>query len=318
MAGWPRPDPVAWALGVALGLALLALLPLTRQGGQSVYRYIAVVDITRSMNVEDYRHDGRAASRLEFVKGALRRLVAELPCGSRFGLGVFTERHSTLLFEPIETCQGFPLIAAALEQLDWRMAWAADSRIAAGLLDALEILGGYDAELIFLTDGHEAPPLNPRYRPSFTALRGRLRGVVVGVGGLAPRPIPKFDEQGRRLGVVLPDEVPHRSTFGLPELPPEAIEGYHARNAPFGTQEVPASEHLSALREEYLQQLAGEAGLAYHRLESAQGLVGAVLRPDWARAEPLRVDLRPWPAGLALGALTAAYLIGGFFFTLRR
>jgi mxaL protein len=302
-------DPAGRCLLAALLLSGLACLPLRQTRVEPVFTYIAVVDITRSMNVEDYQTEGKAVSRLEFARRALRRLAADLPCGSRLGLGIFTERSSALLFEPIETCEGFPAIAAALDKLDWRMAWAADSRIAAGLFSTLEILGRYaDARLLFVTDGQEAPPINPRYRMNFEPVRGRMKGVLVGAGGHTPRPIPKFDEQGRSLGFVEPDEVPHRSTFGLSELPPEEIEGYHARNAPFGNAPTAVTEHLSALREDYLKQLAGEAGLDYHRLESDEGFYHALVRPEFAGRREVAVDARWLPATFALAALAAAYL----------
>lgn len=303
-------DAAGRRLTAALLLAGLACLPWGAEREQPVFNYIAVVDITRSMNVEDYRIDGAPVSRLDFVKRALRGAVAGLPCGSRFGLGVFTERSAALLFEPIETCAGFPAIAAALDRLDWRMAWAADSRIAAGLLNTLESLARYDADLVFVTDGQEAPPLNPRYRPRLDAVRGKMRGLVLGAGGLVPMPIPKFDEAGRQTGFVSPDEVPHRSTFGLSEMAPEQIEGYHARNAPFGNATVAETEHLSALREDYLRQLAAEGGLEYRRLLGGEGLGHALLRPELARTARVRTGLSHWPAGLALAALVAAYGVG--------
>lgn len=302
-------DAAGRRLAAALLLAGLACLPLGAEREQPVFDYIAVVDITRSMNVEDYRIDGVPLSRLEFVKRALREAVAGLPCGSRFGLGVFTERNSALLFEPIETCAGFPAIAAALDRLDWRMAWAADSRIAAGLLNTLESLSRYDADLVFITDGQEAPPLNPRYRTRFDAVRGKMRGLMLGAGGLVPMPIPKFDEAGRQTGFVAPDEVPHRPTFGLSDMAPEQIEGYHARNAPFGNASGQETEHLSALREDYLRQLADESGLEYRRLLSGEGLDHALLRPVSAKTARVRADISGWPAGLALAALAAAYLV---------
>lgn len=318
-------DPAGRWLLAALVLAGLACLPLRQTRLMPVYTYIAVVDITRSMNVEDYPADGATVSRLEFIRRSLRQVVADLPCGSRFGLGVFTERSSALLFEPVETCAGYPAIATALDRLDWRMAWAADSRIAAGLFSTLDTLGRYadpshfdtsartaPARLLFITDGQEAPPVNPRYRTHFEPVRGKMQGVVLGAGGLVPRPIPKFDEQGRSLGFVAPDEVPHRSTFGLSELPPEEIEGYHARNAPFGNAAAAATEHLSALREDYLKQLAGEAGLEYHRLESPDGLYHALTRPDWAESKETAADARWIPAALALAALSLAYVGAAF------
>ncbi|MGZ8219981.1 hypothetical protein [Methylomagnum sp.] len=99
-----RPhDRIGVAAVRAAGLPGLSCLPLRQTRVAPVYTYIAVVDITRSMNVADYQAEGNAVSRLEFTRRALRQVVADLPCGSRFGLGVFTERSSALLFEPIET-----------------------------------------------------------------------------------------------------------------------------------------------------------------------------------------------------------------------
>jgi mxaL protein len=301
-------DPSFAGLVAAFALALAACFPLRLALERPVFSHIVIVDITRSMNVEDYRQGGRTVSRLEFVRQSLIRAAADLPCGSTLGLGVFTERQPALLFEPIETCTGFSAISATIEQLDWRMAWAADSLIAAGLRNILDLLGRGEADVVFVTDGHEAPPLNPRYRPDFADLAGKVRGLVVGVGGLGLSPIPKYDESGRRLGIYTEDEVPQRSSFGLSELPPEQIEGYHARNAPFGSERAGGSEHLSQLKEAYLRQLAEASGLGYHRLESPEGLSRALTAPALARRQRVAADVRWIPAALALAVLTAVYL----------
>ena len=302
-------DPATQCLAGALFMALLACLPLGLETDGTVFRYLVVVDITRSMNVTDYRLANRMISRLDFIRHELREAVSRLPCGSHLGLGVFTERNSTLLFEPIEVCRGYYDITQAIEKLDWRMAWAADSRIAAGLMDAFNTLAAYQADLVFLTDGQEAPPVNPRYQTRFETVRGRLGGLLVGVGGNTPMPIPKFDEAGHSLGFVAEDEVPQRSSFGLSEMAPEDIEGYHARNAPFGNAPLSGTEHLSALREDYLRALAAEAGLAYQRLD-AGSLASSLLQPGFAKPSSVRVDLRWIPATLALTLTILAYFQG--------
>lgn len=309
MNAGPAPrDAVAKLLLLALVTAVAACLPLSREGVREVFANLAVIDITQSMNVEDYRIDGRPVSRLAFSVAALRGAVAELPCGSKLGLAVFTERRPLLLFEPIETCDGYAAISTTLANLDWRMAWAADSRIADGLYNTMESFRGYQATLLFLTDGHEAPPVNPRYRRSFDDLRGAMRGALIGVGAGEPSPIPRYDESGRRAGFVRAEDVPHRSTFGLSELAPDQIEGYHARNAPFGSEATIGSEHLSAMREDYLRQLAGDSGLGFARLSRAGDLLAAMTDPRDAVPVTVRIDLRWIPASLALALLTLAYL----------
>jgi mxaL protein len=74
-------------------------------------------------------------------------------------------------------------------------------------------------------------------------------------------------------------------------------------NAAVSLGATPGSEHLSALREPYLRLLAAERGYAYHRLQSAQGLVEAMQAKALARPVEARRDLRVPLAALAFAAL---------------
>lgn len=287
-----------WCLAAAgIALAVLFIHP-SEQRKSPVYDLTFIIDITRSMNVEDYQAEGQAVSRLEFVKQSLRGLLLKLPCESKVGLGVFTERRSTVLFEPVEVCSGFAEIDAAVAALDWRMAWAADSRIANGLLNTLEMREGSGSRLVFMTDGQEAPPVNPRYRPDFSSVKGAISGLLVGVGGMELAQIPKYNSRGEQEGFYKADDVPHQSTFGLSNLNPEEIEGYNARNAPFGSEAVAGNEHMSYLHEAYLQQLSAEAGLHYQRLTGSQPLIEALQAADIAEQKQVETDVR-WRAALA-------------------
>lgn len=297
-----------WLLSLALIAMLVAFIRPSQNQLRPIYNYTFIIDITRSMNAADYQIDGQAVSRLAYVKHSLRGLLAKLPCQSKVGLGLFTERRSALLFEPIEVCQGFNEIDTALANVDWRMAWAADSRIASGLLNTLQMLEKLDTHVIFITDGQEAPPVNPRYRSDFAAIKGKMQGMVIGVGGLQAVPIPKFNNKGEPDGFYRPDDVPHRSTFGESDLNPEKIQGYNARNAPFGSEAAVGSEHLSALQEGYLQALSTEAGLHYQRLTDVEGLVKALQIPEFAKQTNTAVDVRWQMAMLALGALAFIYV----------
>ena len=49
------------------------------------------------------------------------------------------------------------------------------------------------ADLVFMTDGQETPPLSWEAAPDFSGVLGSLRGVVIGVGGRRFSPIPKYD-----------------------------------------------------------------------------------------------------------------------------
>ncbi|WP_036285502.1 vWA domain-containing protein [Methylocystis sp. ATCC 49242] len=294
-------------------LALAAALLVTTFGAPAVqvtrpgYDLLAIVDITGSMNVRDYVAGGKPISRLEKVKAALRNLIVALPCPSRVALGVFTERRPFLLFEPIDACANFSPLEGAVEAIDWRMAWEGDSRISAGLFRAVDMARELKTDLLFFTDGQEAPPLPASGGPVFEGRAGETRGLIVGTGGYELSPIPKFDDRGREVGFVAIDEVPHESRFGLPPKGAEQREGFNARNAPFGATATVGVEHLSSVKEEYIRMLSEKTGLGYFHLDDKASLLDAYRAAGTARARAAVLDIRPY-----LGGLSAACLFGVF------
>lgn len=300
-------DPRPLCLGGAFACLLVATFVPHLAIRRSAYELLAAIDITSSMNARDYLLEGRPASRLEKVKHMLRDLLQRLPCGSRMGLAVFTERRTFLLFEPVEICRAFAPLDGTLEALDWRMAWEGDSRIAAGLYSAIDIAKGLGADLVFLTDGQEAPPLPHGGLPPFDGKPRDVRGVIVGVGGAALVPIPKFDANGREIGFYAMTDVPQENRSGPPPLGAEAREGYHPRNAPFGSAAAIGNEHLTSVREDHLRALAATTGLAYAPLGDAADLAGILVREAIPRPVVAPVDPAPVPAALGLLLLAVIY-----------
>ena len=299
-----------WLLGAAaLALAGSFLNPgLTLPRAR--FEHVVVLDVTQSMNVADERLDGKPVSRLAFAKHALRESLLQLPCGSKLGWAIFTEYRSFLLLAPVEVCANLSELRATLAQIDARMAWSGNSEIAKGVHSGIgiaKLLPGTPS-LVFITDGQEAPPLNPRYRPAFDDKPGDVAGLIVGVGDLVPSPIPKTDPQGRPLGFWRADEVMQtdpRSQGRGGSVGNEALVDDRAGDAVPALGAMPGSEHLSSLREGYLRLLAGEQGMAFHRLQSAPGLTAAMSTAALARATPVRVEARFALAGLAACLLLA-------------
>jgi len=108
---------------MAMLLLLVAMflppIPIRR----AAYDTIVVFDITQSMNVEDYEMDGRRVSRLTFARDAVRRVLRDLPCGSRVGWAVFAEYRTLILLAPIEVCGNYGDLLASLDRIDGRMRW---------------------------------------------------------------------------------------------------------------------------------------------------------------------------------------------------
>jgi mxaL protein len=305
LRGW-RFLALALALALTLAALVVPALPVRRTGAE----ILMVVDITGSMNVRDYAQDGKPVSRLDMAKAALRQLVADLPCGSRVALALFTERQPFLLFAPIEVCADFAPLDGALAALDWRMAWEGDSRIAAGLHRAIAMAAGLGTDLVFVTDGQETPPLPGGEPPPFDGRPGAVRGLIVGAGGYALSPIPRYDERGREKGFYGEADVTQENRFGPPPSDAESREGYNPRNAPFGAAAARGTEHLSSVREPYLKRLAGATGLAYAHLDGAGGLDASVRAAVTPRALKGSLDPRPILGVLALVLMLATLCAG--------
>jgi mxaL protein len=293
---------VAALLLIVAGLAL-PRVKLTREA----YDVMAFVDITSSMNTRDVSLDGKPASRLDLVKERLSGFVASLPCRSKFGLGIFTARRVFVLFEPVEVCENFAGIDAAISGLDWRMAWEGDSYITAGVHDAIPVAKGLDTDLVFFTDGHEAPPLPWTGMPPFEGKPGEVAGLLVGVGGKTLVPLQKFDDSGSEIGVLGVDDVLQENRSGQP--PPDASSrpGWHPKWAPFGDMRANNNEHMTSVKEDHLKEVASQTGLAYAHLDGAGPLLRAFETVARPRAVVVAADIRPYPAALALLLLVLLY-----------
>ena len=303
----------AAALFVAALLLIATLFEPTVPARSGRVEHLVVLDITQSMNVADAAFGGRQVPRLVAAKSLLAEALVELPCGSKIGLGIFSEYRVFVLLAPLEVCGNRAELLATLRQIDGRMAWTGNSEVAKGLNSSLRAsreLPGVPS-VVFVSDGHEAPPIDARLRPKFddAIARGELPGLIVGVGGDLPLPIPKSDPGGRPLGHWRADEVMQvdRGSFGrggsvAGEAMVDSDDAATVAAAPLPGA-TPGLEHLSSLREPYLQLLAGETGLLYHRLASAEALLTALSDPALRREAQSLHDLRPWLGAAALAAL---------------
>lgn len=292
MSRWPSlrlaVDKDSRAIALALLLLLVALVMPRVDLSRNAYDYILVFDISQSMNVEDYELDGAPVSRLAFAHEAARRMLRDLPCGSRVGWAAFTGYRTMPLLAPVEVCAYYNDLLASLDQIDGRMRWSNASEITKGtywaVLAAQETNLPSDThpDIVFISDGQEAPPLDPAYPPRvLDDLKGdSIRGWLIGIGAYAPSPIPRIDEQGHRQGYWRADEVVQPSAFG--------------------NSDAPSIEHLSGLREPHLRALADQLGFDYARLSGPASLSEALRDQRFARRRPTPTDLYWLPASIAV------------------
>ncbi len=307
----PRVSVPFIMLLLAAALVIVALTRPTALLPRNAFSYLFVLDITQSMNVQDAGDPKSPVRRIQWAQESLRRTLERLPCGSEAGLAIFTEYRALLLFAPVEVCEHFGTITTMLADMDWRLAWASRSEVAKGLYSSLLATRdlGEDVRLVFFTDGHEAPPLNPSIRPTFTGTPGEVNGAIIGVGGSTPRPIPRLNDKGDVIGYWAAHEVLQIDPFSRGRSSSVAGEQMTGIDTvALERRAATATEHLSTLREAYLKQLARETRLQYHRLESPQGLVEFLTQSQFARPTVAVTDLRWIPGTLAILAILLVYV----------
>lgn len=302
-------DARFWLIALAFAAVLATLIVPRVMLKRDAYNVLATIDITSSMNTRDMLVGGQPNSRLDAAKHALRTMLAGLPCQSRLGLSIFTERQTFVLFDPVEVCANFAAIDDAIDALNWRMGWEGDSYVAKGLYSAMGTAKSLGSALVFFTDGHEAPPLPYSGLPPFEGERGDVHGLIVGVGGRTKTPLLKYDNDGREVGTYGTQEVPQENRAGPP--PPDAASrpGYHPKWAPFGDAIIDNSEHLAFIREPHLKELAHVTGLSYVLLRPGENLVPALEQAAKPRVVTVASDIRQYPAALALTLLIILYAI---------
>ncbi len=280
----PHNLPVLCAL--LLLLASVSMSPVDI--AQPVHDIQVTFDISQSMNVEDVTLDQSAISRLTLAKAAARTLLLSLPCGSRVGWGVFSGHRVIALITPLEVCSHYAGLLASLEEIDGRMRWVEASKIGKGLhqgIRATQTLGD-GVNVVFISDGHEAPPLREGERGMPVTRGFSLDGLVVGVGGATPAPIPKTDAEGRVTGFWQAEEVVQQTNLSTGQ----------------------SHEELSRLHADHLIRLAQLANLTYAELNSVHAIADAVDNAGFSNVKSVPLDLRWLPACLALLALCWRFL----------
>ncbi|MES2500600.1 MAG: VWA domain-containing protein [Pseudomonadota bacterium] len=238
----------------AIGLLLLALIKPEIQMKQEVHNYLLLADVSQSMNAEDMKVNDEPVSRLVYTQHLMRQIVKTSPCGTYVSVGVFAGENVALLFMPIEVCKNFDIITDSIDQLEWRMAWAGNSRITFGI-KAAEATFDYlniPAQMLFFTDGDEAPKANAINKLDISNVRIGQNVVFVGVGGSESAPIKRFNTNNKFIGYwgtdagaeIVGAAVTYSDASVDEPDPPVAYAEY--------------DRYLSKLDADYLKQLATE------------------------------------------------------------
>lgn len=259
-------------LWFALPALLLAALNPTVSWPHDIRNFVFVVDITQSMNVRDMSLNGLAASRLDYTRKLLSAAIAKLPCSTKISVALFANAEVVPLFTPIGVCDNYSVLQDTLAHLDWREAWHGSSRLRFGLQAAAAslIMLKEPAQIVFITDGDEAPPLNAINKIALTGLQGSSGWLLVGVGSDRPSPIPKFNARNEVMG--------YWSVHGIKMQPSQIVSEESLGKRDDSIASSPGEYYLSALNEYYMKELARDIGARYLRADQPEALIAAMNR----------------------------------------
>lgn len=287
----------------ALLLLIIALfnpkIPIKR----NIYSYMFVADISQSMNVIDKSLNGQPATRMAFTQDTLHKLVGELPCGTNVSIGLFAGVSIAALYTPIEVCENFDAINDTIDHLDWRTAWSGNSRIRNSMPTLARTIRSFPepAQVVFFTDGEEAPKLHVFNTQDLTAFQGGEGWLFVGIGGDKGTPIPKLDEHNQLIGYWSNESFAMQP--GIAQIS-EANIGVRNDNVASGDSD----RYMSKLEEAYLASVAKEVGGYYVRGDSVQDVLSAMKKQKPARRDKAGYEIRYTLAGLAGILFILAYM----------
>lgn len=285
-------------ISLLLVMAALWLPPIDHE--IEVMDSLFVIDITDSMNVEDARLGNTNINRLDWAKEFTRQSILAMPCGSRAGLGIFSEARSLLLMTPVEVCSNYHDLMQMLSQFHPTMAWVRSSEVSKALYTAIRQAKEITPQptVVFLTDGHEAPPVHETLFPKFTGTPGEVAGVIVGIGGSDLLPIPKTNDKGEIEGTWGINEVMHRDVYASSRG--DAAELSEHR---------PRTEHLSSQKKSHLETVSKRIGFGFvSSPRSPQVLMKEMQRVSEGRQQLVKYDLFVWLASIALVLLILVFL----------
>jgi len=273
-----RRDAALLAISFALLLAaaLNPSIPLPR----NIYSYILVADISQSMNVVDTRLNGKETSRLDYTKFMLHRVVANMPCGTRVSLGLFAGASIAALFNPIEVCNNYDAIQDTIDHLEWRSAWSGNSRLRESLYMLSRVIRSFPepAQVVYFTDGEEAPKLGVFNTKDLTNFQGGNGWLFVGIGSEKGNAIPKLDEKNQLIGYWSIDSFAIQP--GIAQIS-EANLGGRGNDVAGGT----GDRYISTLQEQYLIDLSKQISGDYVRGDSLQSILTAMKKQKPARRD---------------------------------
>ena len=288
---------------ISLILLVLALINPSIPVNQSLYNYILIADISQSMNTEDMKINQKTVSRLDYTKHVMSRLVEDFPCGTKVSIGMFAGVSVSATYSPIEVCENFSNINTTISKLDWRTTWSGNTRIRESVINLARLIRSFpeSAQVVYFTDGEEAPKLHVFNTRDLEQFQGGNDWLFVGIGSDEGAPIPKYDNKNQLIGYWSNDSFALQP--GIAQISESNI-GVRDNKVASGATD----RYMSKLDSEYLEKLAKEIGGFYVDGQSYRAIRKEMKKQPPAWKAPDQFYLQPILCFLALLFFVARFI----------
>ena len=288
---------------VSFILLVLALVNPSIPVNQSLYNYILIADISQSMNTEDMKINQKTVSRLDYTKHIMSRLVEDFPCGTKVSIGMFAGVSVSATYSPIEVCENFSNINTTISKLDWRVTWSGNTRIRESVINLARLIRSFpeSAQVVYFTDGEEAPKLHVFNTRDLEQFQGGNDWLFVGIGSNEGAPIPKYDNKNQLIGYWSNDSFALQP--GIAQISESNI-GVRDNKVASGATD----RYMSKLDSEYLEKLAKEIGGFYVDGQSYRAIRKEMKKQPPAWKAPDQFYLQPILCFLALLFFIARFI----------
>ena len=288
---------------VSFILLVLALVNPSIPVNQSLYNYILIADISQSMNTEDMKINQKTVSRLDYTKHIMSRLVEDFPCGTKVSIGMFAGVSVSATYSPIEVCENFSNINTTISKLDWRVTWSGNTRIRESVINLARLIRSFpeSAQVVYFTDGEEAPKLHVFNTRDLEQFQGGNDWLFVGIGSDEGAPIPKYDNKNQLIGYWSNDSFALQP--GIAQISESNI-GVRDNKVASGATD----RYMSKLDSEYLEKLAKEIGGFYVDGQSYRAIRKEMKKQPPAWKAPDQFYLQPILCFLALLFFIARFI----------
>ena len=288
---------------VSFILLVLALINPSIPVNQSLYNYILIADISQSMNTEDMKINQKTVSRLDYTKHIMSRLVEDFPCGTKVSIGMFAGVSVSATYSPIEVCENFSNINTTISKLDWRVTWSGNTRIRESVINLARLIRSFpeSAQVVYFTDGEEAPKLHVFNTRDLEQFQGGNDWLFVGIGSNEGAPIPKYDNKNQLIGYWSNDSFALQP--GIAQISESNI-GVRDNKVASGATD----RYMSKLDSEYLEKLAKEIGGFYVYGQSYRAIRKEMKKQPPAWKAPDQFYLQPILCFLALLFFIARFI----------